>query len=126
MEKLREAYRKLKLAALDQYEMELLELHESLHAEAEGDGAADVQAAGASQPLRALNDLYRRRLESSALLMQANPGAPVEEGFEEVEVIRCVCGAVHDEGVMLQCDHCYVRVLPCFVYYTQLLIIIHK
>ena len=34
-----------------------------------------------------------------------------EVGFEEVEVIRCLCGAVHDEGVMVQCDKCYV----CFL-----------
>lgn len=111
VEKLREAYKKLKLAALDQYEMELLELHESQHAEAEGDMDAPVSGVSSSQPLRALNDMYRRRLESSALLMQANSGAPVEEGFEEVEVIRCVCGAVHDEGVMLQCDQCYVSII---------------
>ena len=157
VDKLREKYAELKRASLEQYELELLDLHEQLHqleqtenscqTSAACDGnesmamysngvsltvgvgmgvgglsvrgvgglgvAMGVSSAGkvGTQP-RVLNELYRRRLESSELSLQALPGAPVEQGFEEVEVIRCICGAIHDQGVMVQCDKCYVSSFP--------------
>lgn len=34
---------------------------------------------------------------------------------EEEEVIRCVCGIFRDEGLMIQCEKCFVSNSKCLV-----------
>lgn len=34
---------------------------------------------------------------------------------EEEEVIRCVCGIFRDEGLMIQCEKCFVSNRKCLV-----------
>lgn len=35
---------------------------------------------------------------------------------EEEEVIRCVCGIFRDEGLMIQCEKCFVSNRKCLVF----------
>ena len=37
---------------------------------------------------------------------------PVAEDEEE-DVIRCICGVYRDEGIMIQCEKCFVSILEC-------------
>ena len=47
--------------------------------------------------------------------MVANKPNPTEDGEE---VIRCICGIVREEGEMIQCDKCEVRLISYdFNYY---------
>jgi len=41
----------------------------------------------------------------------------IVEGAEEdeEEVIRCVCGIYRDEGLMIQCEKCFVSVLTMLI-----------
>ncbi|XP_071489569.1 uncharacterized protein [Diadema antillarum] len=63
--------------------------------------------AQATSHIQDILEPVKKQLDTEALKVVKDPKAgPKEE--EEEEVIRCLCGLLNDEGLMIQCEKCFV------------------
>nr|XP_054756561.1 histone-lysine N-methyltransferase ASH1L-like [Lytechinus pictus] len=63
--------------------------------------------AQATSHLQDILEPVKKQVDVEALKVVKDPKAgPKEE--EEEEIIRCLCGLFNDEGLMIQCEKCYV------------------